>query len=88
MKPKVMGVYSLIFSITSIILLMLFTTYVFIPAVLIVMGLIAVVCGLLGIITSRKKQDKTAMTLSVIGIFIALFPLITGLILSPILKLL
>ena len=63
MKPKVMGVYSLIFSITSIILLMLFTTYVFIPAVLIVMGLI-------------------------IGIFIALFPLITGLILSPILKLL
>jgi hypothetical protein len=86
MKSKPFGVYSLIFAIVPLVLMLFFFVYKFMSTILMVFGAIALVFGIVGLTLARKESDKSVVIMSIIGIVISLAPLIIGLLLSPLTK--
>ena len=87
MKSKPFGIYSLIFAIMPLILLLFFSVYAFMPVILMVFGALALIFGIVGIILGKKESNKSTIVMSIIGIVISLLPIIMGLYFAPLLTL-
>ena len=72
MESKKLGINSIILSVAVILMAIIFWRYVFMPFAVILTAAIAIITGIVGIITYRKDKDKTGLVTSIIGILISL----------------
>lgn len=78
MNPINFSINGLLLAIVSLVVLFFFNLYAFASTALLILSLVAITFATIGVITGKQQQKTSAIIVGILGILIAVWPLIFG----------